>query len=151
MMTSIRVQSAQDRVVETALLGARTGERDSVPETARKKVRFAERVEGQTPEGTVATNSRSTNSSSSSSSSSDSGSSPTAIATSMQVDESNHDSSKRQKVTHGADMELEGLAMESERDRLQRYSDCVFLMQVKQDADVHLDRFFLMITGREKL
>ena len=35
----------------------------------------------------------------------------------MQVDESNQDSSKRQKVTHGADMELEGLVMESERDR----------------------------------
>ena len=33
----------------------------------------------------------------------------------MQVDESNHDSSKRQKFTHGADMELEGLVMESER------------------------------------
>ena len=60
----------------------------------------------------------------------------------MQVDESNQDSSKRQKVTHGADMELEGLVMESERDRLQRYPDCVFLMQVKQNADVHLDRFF---------
>ena len=122
-----------------------------MPETARKKVRFAERVEGRTPEGTVATNSRSASSSSSSSSSSDSGSSPTAIATSMQVDESNQDSSKRQKVTHGADMELEGLVMESEWDRLQRYYDCVFLMQVKQDADVYLNRFFLMITGREKL
>ena len=53
----------------------------------------------------------------------------------MQVDESNQDSSKRQKVTHGADMEQEGLLMESERDRLQRYSDCGFLMQVKQEAD----------------
>ena len=29
-------------------------------------------------------------------------------------------------VTHGADMELEGLVMESERDRLQRYSGCAF-------------------------
>ena len=56
----------------------------------------------------------------------------------MQVDESDQDSSKRQKVTHGADMELEG--MESERDRLQRYSDCDFLMQVKQDADAYIDR-----------
>ena len=28
-----------------------------------------------------------------------------------------------QKVTHGADVELEGLVIESERDRLQRYSD----------------------------
>ena len=49
---------------------------------------------------------------------------------------------KRQKVTHGVDMELEGLVMESERDRLPRYSDCDFLMQVKQNADVYLDRFF---------
>ena len=30
--------------------------------------------------------------------------------------------------------------MESELDRLQRYSDCDFLMQVKQDADAYLDR-----------
>ena len=35
-------------------------------------------------------------------------------------------------------MELEGLVMESERDRLQRYSDCDFLTQVKQNADVYL-------------
>ena len=151
MMTSIRVQSAQDRVVETALLGARTGERDSVPELHERKSDSRRRVEGRTPEGTVATNSRSASSSSSSSSSSDSSSSPTSIATSMQVNESSQDSSKRQKVNHGAVMELEGLVMESEPDRLQRYSDCVFLMQVKQDADVYLDRFFLMITGREKL
>ena len=75
-----------------------------------------------------------------SSSSFDSSSSPTATATSMQVDESNQDSSKRQTVTHGADMELEGLVMESERDRLQRYSDSDFLVQVKQNADVYLDR-----------
>ena len=90
-----RVQIAQDRTVETTPPEARTGERDPVPEPARKKVRFAERVEEQTPEGTVVTNSRSTSSSSSSSSSSDSSSSPTAIATSMQVDESNQDSSKK--------------------------------------------------------
>ena len=32
--------------------------------------------------------------------------------------------------------------MESERDRHQRYSDCVFLMQVKQNADAYLDRIF---------
>ena len=57
----------------------------------------------------------------------------------MQVDESNEDRSKRQKVTHGADMELEGLVMESELDRLQRYSDCDFLMQVKQNAEIYLD------------
>ena len=52
----------------------------------------------------------------------------------MQVDESNQDSSKRQKFNHGADMELEGLVMESERGRLQRYSDRDFLMQVKQNG-----------------
>ena len=39
-------------------------------------------------------------------------------------------------------MELEGLVMESERDRLQRYSDTDFLMQVKQNADIYLDRIF---------
>ena len=39
-------------------------------------------------------------------------------------------------------MELEGLVMESERDRLQRHSDSDFLMHVKQNADVYLDRFF---------
>ena len=32
---------------------------------------------------------------------------------SMQVDESNQDRSERQKVSHGADMELVGLVMES--------------------------------------
>ena len=69
----------------------------------------------------------------------------------MQVDENNQDSSKRQKVTHGAEMELEGLVMESERDRLQRHSDCDFLMQVKRNAGVYLDRIFLMIARREKL
>ena len=59
---------------------------------------------------------------------------------------------RRQKVTHGADMELEGLVVESERDRLQRYSDCDFLMQLKQNADIYLDRIFsAMITGRENL
>ena len=139
-----RVQIAQDRTVEAALLEARTGERDPVPEPATK-VRFAERVEEQTPEGTVDTISRSASSSSRSFSSSSSwypSSSQTAIAPSMQVDESNEDRSKRQKVTLGADMELEGLVIHSERDRLQRYSDCDFLMQVKQKADIYLDRIF---------
>ena len=99
-----RVQIAQDRIFETTPCEARTGERDPVPEPARKKVRFAERVEEQTHDGTVGTKSRSASSSSSSSStssSSDSSSSQTAIAPSMQVDESNQDSSKRQKVIHG--------------------------------------------------
>ena len=137
-----RVQIAQDRTVETTHPETRTGERDPVPEPVRKKVRFSERVEAQTPEGAVVTSSRSTSSSSSSSnssSSSSSSSSPTEIATSMHVDESDQDSSKRKKVTHGTDMELEGLVMESEIDRLQRYSDSDFLMQVKQDADAALD------------
>ena len=49
---------AQDRIVETTPLEAR--KRDPVPEPARKKVRFAERVAEQTPEGTLGTNSRST-------------------------------------------------------------------------------------------
>ena len=47
-----RVQIAQDRIVETTPLEARTGERDPVPEPARKKVRFAERVDEQTHKGT---------------------------------------------------------------------------------------------------
>ena len=67
----------------------------------------------------------------------------------MQVDESNEDRSKRQKVTQDADMELERLVTESERNRLQRYSDCEFLMHVKWNADVYLDRNFAMITRRE--
>ena len=54
--------------------------------------------------------------SSSSSSSSYPSINQTAIAPSMQVDDSNEDRSKRQQVTHGADMELEGHVMESERD-----------------------------------
>ena len=76
-----RVQIAQDRIVETTDPEARTVERDPVPEPARK-VRFAERVEEQTLEGTVGTNSRSASSisSSPSSSSSSDSSSQTAIA-----------------------------------------------------------------------
>ena len=46
----------------------------------------------------------------------------------MQVDD--QDRSKRQKVTHGTGMELEGLVMEAEFDRLQRYAD----------ADSYLDK-----------
>ena len=55
-----RVQIVQDRTAETTPPEARIGERDPAPEPTRKKVRFAERVEEQTHEGTVATNSRST-------------------------------------------------------------------------------------------
>ena len=131
-----RVQIAQDRTVEATPSEARIGERDLAPEPAIKKVRFEERVEEQTLVGTDGTHSRSASRSSSSSSSSYPSSSQTGIAPSMQVDESNEDRSKRQKVTHVADMEQEGLVMESERDRLQRYSDCDFPMQVKQNADV---------------
>ena len=61
-----RVQIAQNRTVEATPSEARTGERDPAPEPGRKKVRFAERVEEQTPEGTIGTNSRSASSSSSS-------------------------------------------------------------------------------------
>ena len=87
MMTSIREYKLRKTELPKVhhLKRERTGERDSVPELARKEVRFADRVEEQTPEGTVVTNSRSTISSSSSSSSSDSSSSPAQIATSMQV------------------------------------------------------------------
>ena len=82
-----RVPIAQHRNVETAPSGAQAGERNSAPEPVRKKVRFAERVEEHTLEGTVGTNSQSTSSSSSSS--------PTTIVTSMQVDESDQDCSKK--------------------------------------------------------
>ena len=42
-----RVQIARDRIVETAPLEARTGERDSVPEPARKKVQQQFRFQQQ--------------------------------------------------------------------------------------------------------
>ena len=53
----------------------------------------------------------------------------------MQVDESDHNHSKRQKLVHGTDMELEGVVMEAEFDRLQRYSVRSFLVLAKQDTD----------------
>ena len=77
------------------------------------------RVEEQIPEGTVTAIPQSTSSSSSSISSG----SPTTIATSMQVDETDQDRSKKQKVVHGTDIELEELVMEAEFDRLQRCAD----------------------------
>ena len=43
-----RVRIAQDRIVETTPPEARTGERDPVPEPARSRVTFAERIEEQT-------------------------------------------------------------------------------------------------------
>ena len=105
----------------------------------KKKVTFAERVEKQAPEGTVTTIPQSTSSSSRSSSSISSSSSsenPTTHATSMQVDESDQNGSKRQKIAHGTDLELVGLVMEAEFDRLQRCSDrSFFLRQAKQDTD----------------
>ena len=61
---SPRVQIAQQRIVETAPSEAHAGERDSAPELARKKVRFAERVEEQTAEVSVTTIPQSTSSSS---------------------------------------------------------------------------------------
>ena len=139
-----RVQIAQDRIVETALLEARTGERDSVPEPARQKVRFAERVEEHTPEGTLLLQIHGE---------------PAAIRAAVPVPlpadvqqrlphrcrltkAIRTAGSKRRKVTRDGDMELEGLVMDSERDRLQRYCDCDFLKQVKHNADVYLDRIF---------
>ena len=129
-----RVQTAQDRIVETTLPEARIGERDPVPEPARKKVRFAERAEDQTPKGTVATNSRTSCSSSSSY--------PVKprLYHRCRLMKAIRTAQKRQKVTHVADMEVEGLNMDSERDRLQRHSDHDFLMQVKLSADVFFDR-----------
>ena len=124
----------QQRIVETVLSEAQAGERDSVPVPARKKVRFAERVEEQTPEVSVTAVPQSTGSSSSSSPNSSS-SSPTTIATSMQVDESDQDGSERQKVVHGTEMELKELVMEAEFDRLQRYADRSFPVQAKQDTE----------------
>ena len=54
----------------------------------------------------------------------------------MQVDESDQDGSKRQKIAHGTDLELVGLVMEAEFDRLQRCLDrSFFLRQAKQDTD----------------
>ena len=137
-----RVQIAQDRIVETAPLEARSGERDSVPEPARKNVRFAERVEEKTPEGTVVTNSRNTSSSSSSSSrsSSNASSSPTAIATSMQVDESNQDSPIRQKVTMMLIWNWKAWSWSLSGIVFNGTLTAIFLMQVKQNADVYLDR-----------
>ena len=103
-----RVQIVQHRILETALSEARAGERDPAPELVQEKVRFAERVEEQTPEGTVVTHSQSTTSSSSSSSSSSSISSPTTIAASMQVDESDQDSSKKTESQPWNRYEIEG-------------------------------------------
>ena len=53
----------------------------------------------------------------------------------MQVDESDEDGSKRQKIADGTDLELVELVMEAEFDRLQRRSDRSFLRQAKQDTD----------------
>ena len=58
----------------------------------------------------------------------------------MQVDESDQDRSKRQKIMHGTDMELKGLVMEAEVVRFQRYSGGSFLVQATQEADSYLDK-----------
>ena len=91
-----RVQIAQDRIVGTAPLEARTGERDSVPEPARKKVRFAERVEEQIPEGTLSLQIHAA--AVRAAVPVPIPEAPTAIATSTQVGESNQDSSKDRKL-----------------------------------------------------
>ena len=90
-LTDFSFSQRVHRIVETTPFVARTGERDPVPKPARTNVRFAERVDEQTLEGTVATSS----SRSSSTSSSCPSSSQTANVPSMQVDESNQESSKR--------------------------------------------------------
>ena len=108
-----------------------------MPEPARKKVRFAERVETR---GFCDCDSTEHQQQFQQQFSSSSSSSPTAIATSMQVDESDQDRSKRQKVVHGTDMELEELVMEAELDRLQRYADRSFLAQARQDTDSTLTK-----------
>ena len=105
---SQRAQVAQQRIVDTVPSEAQARERDSVSEPPRKKVRFAEQVEEPTPEDTATTIPQNPSSSS------------TTFATSRQVDESDQDRSKRQKIMHGTDMDLEGLVMEAEFDRLQR-------------------------------
>ena len=105
---SQRAQVAQQRIVDTVPSEAQARERDSVSEPPRKKVRFAEQVEEQTLEDTATTIPQNPSSSS------------TTFASSMQVDESDQDRSKRQKIMHGTDMELEGVVMEAEFDRFQR-------------------------------
>ena len=105
---SQRAQVAQQRIVDTVPSEAEARERDSVPEPPRKKVRFTEQVEEQTPEDTATTIPQNPSSSS------------TTFASSRQVDESDQDRSKRQKIMHGTDMELIGLVMEAEFDRFQR-------------------------------
>ena len=60
----------------------------------------------------------------------------------MQVDESDQDHTKGQKLVPGTDMELEGLVMEAEFDHLQRYSDRSFLVQGKQDTDSYFVKNF---------
>ena len=58
----------------------------------------------------------------------------------MLVDESDQDRSKRHKVVHRTDMELEELVMEAEFDRFQRYADRSFLVQTMQGTDSYLDK-----------
>ena len=41
--------------------------------------------------------------------------------------------------------------MELERDRLQRYSDCDFLMQVKQNADTNLNIVFSYVHRKREI
>ena len=89
-----RVQVAQQRLVDRATPEAQTG--NLAQEPPQNKVRFEELVEEQASEGIAASLPHNPSSMS------------TTIPTSMQVDESDQDRSKRQKTMPMTDMELEG-------------------------------------------
>ena len=113
-----RVQIAKDRIVETTLLEARIGERDLVPEPARRSDSRSElpsrhlrvplvqvrAVQEAVPVRIPAAG-------------------KPRLCHRYRLIVCNQDSSKRQKVCHGLDMALERLVLETERDRHQRYSD----------------------------
>ena len=121
---SQRVQIAQQRIVDTVPSEAQAGERDSAPEPARTKVRFAERVEERTPEGTVTTIPQNPSSSFQQF--------QQQFQQQIQQFQQHFDYTCNIDAVHGTDMELEGLVMEAEFDRLQRCSDLSFLVQAKQ-------------------
>ena len=127
MPTSVRECRLRNNALLTLYHQKPKLENEILCQSRHKKVRFAERVEEQTPEGTVTTIPQNPSGSS------------TTTATSMQVDESDQNRSKRTKIMHGTDIGLEGLVMQAEFDRIQRHSDSSFLVQAKQDADSYLD------------
>ena len=98
-----RVQVAQQRMVDRVPPDAQTG--DPVQEPPQKKVRFEEQVEEQTSEGPQYHSTPIPQNPSSRSTSSNS----TTRPTSTQVDESDQDCSKRQRILLKTHMELEGL------------------------------------------